>query len=411
MDWNRGCAWVLSMVVLGIPTAGAATKVVQIPSMTTTLTSTAKRMVSYRDQEHSWQTQDGAIHLMINRGAVSTDDSLALYSSFDNGVTWTQMFTLPGSNQTSTSDGSLTNSSASGATLMVAYGTEHSIGAIDFATATYDTTSQTWTLAGVTTAYSMPGFAGFNPAFTADDQGNLWLGFTVETLKTEQYQEQMLYQAVGTQTWVNTGLVFGSTDATTQHSARPVPYAGGVGVVYEDETTLYFAYRLDGWDITAPWVSQQLYSPLPPDGDDPYDTHFSVVADGQDNLYLAFEADMFQLLYTKFTTATGLWSTPTVLLGSPTAATYPEVSLAGGNIVILANIRTSVDVLQSTDSGMTFTVTQKLVHPTPAPGSTLSYANPRVESPRYATSPIPTFQQFVNGTTDGLLFFQVPVLN
>jgi hypothetical protein len=55
-------------------------------------------------------------------------------------------------------------------------------------------------------------------------------------------------------------------------------------------------------------------------------------------------------------------------------------------------------------------LTQALVRPTPPPGSTLDYNNPRVEAPVNAMSPIPTWQQFFNGPTQGLMFFQVPVV-
>jgi hypothetical protein len=221
----------------------------------------------------------------------------------------------------------------------------------------------------------------------------------------------MVYAAAGSQQWTNTGLIFGVIDTTTQHSARPVAYPNGIGMIYQDADTLYWAYRQNGSPVTAPWETSTLYVGLPDEAADPYGTHYSAVADAQDNLYLAFIADPAVLMYVKYTSDAATWGSFQVLEGATTAAAYPEVSLADGNIVLMANDLSSVNVLQSTDGGETFTWTQKLTHPPATSGSGLSYANPRVETPRYSTSPMPVWQQFVDGTTDGLMFFLVPVIN
>ena len=104
-----------------------------------------------------------------------------------------------------------------------------------------------------------------NPAFAVDSAGNLWCGFTAETTATLEYQQDMIYLAAGAQKWVNTGLIFGQVDNTTQHSARPVAYAWGIGVIYQDEITLYWAYRLNSFAFNAPCVSTTRYatSPIP----------------------------------------------------------------------------------------------------------------------------------------------------
>jgi hypothetical protein len=60
--------------------------------------------------------------------------------------------------------------------------------------------------------------------------------------------------------------------------------------------------------------------------------------------------------------------------------------------------------------GKTFSVTHVLRHEPPPAGSSLDYTNPRVESPGRATSPLPVFQQFVDGQIQRLMFFQVPVV-
>jgi hypothetical protein len=113
----------------------------------------------------------------------------------------------------------------------------------------------------------------------------------------------------------------------------------------------------------------------------------------------------------KHTSATGSWGPPTSVTSADTTATYMKVTIAGGNVMLLVNDKTSIEVFQSTDDGNTFTLTQALMHPTPPPGSTLDYNNPRVESPSYALSPVPTWQQFFDGPTQELMFFSVQVVN
>jgi hypothetical protein len=381
--------------------------VVRIPSTTTSITGHATRMISYRDQNHSWQTSDGAYHLMVNLGATG----LTLYSSFDQGTTWKAMFSLADTDGDSTDDGVLTNATGTGATLQLVYATSPTIGAIRFATATYDIESQSWLLVGTTTAYQARGFVATNPAFAPDSEGNIWCSFTLEDKSAKTYQQSMVYAAAGSQQWTNTGLVFGVIDTTTQHSARPVAYPNGVGVIYQDADTLYWAYRQNGSPVTGTWETSTLYVGLPDEAADPYGTHYSVVADAQDNLYLAFIADPAVLMYVKYTCDAAAWGSFQVMESATTAAAYPEMSLADGNVVLMANDLSSVNVLQSTDGGESFTWTQKLTHPPATSGSGLSYANPRVETPRYSTSPMPVWQQFVDGTTDGLMFFLVPVIN
>jgi hypothetical protein len=406
---RRTRVYALAVLLMGSAQVVAA-KVNSIGSTATSMTSTTKRMVSYRNQQHSWQTSDGAIHIMINRGTVPTGDSLTLYSSFDLGATWTQMFTLANSNGFSTSDGMLLQNTANGTVLQIVYGTEPTTGYIMYAAATYDGVAQSWTLSTTQTAFAAPGYVGSTPAFSLDSDGNLWCEFTAENRRTQQYQIQMLYQAANTTTWTNTGMVFGVTDSSTQHAGRPVPLSNGVGMVYQVDQSMYWAYRLSGWTISTPWVTSDLYDGLPPQSSDPFDTHFSVIADPADNLFLGFSGNS-QLQYMKYTSATSTWTLPQPLTSASATATYMQVTIAGGNVMLLVNYKTSIEVFQSTDNGNTFNLTQALVHTPPPPGSTLDYSNPRVESPSYALSPVPVWQQFFDGPTQMLMFFPVPVLH
>ena len=48
----------------------------------TDLTSYAELMISYRHQEQLWQTPDGALHLLANRGTSRANPGLVLLSSY-----------------------------------------------------------------------------------------------------------------------------------------------------------------------------------------------------------------------------------------------------------------------------------------------------------------------------------------
>jgi hypothetical protein len=408
-SFARRRAWMHALAALSLLSPCAAwSQATRIESTTTSITSTTKRMISYRDQQHSWQTSDGGIHLMVNSGTLPANDSLTLYSSFDGGNTWVPKLSLPHTDGFSTSDGMLT-ATGTGATLQLVYGTAANTGNIIYAIATYDASTQTWTLTSTQTAFSAKAVTGSDPAFAVDSNGGLWCGFTAENIQSQEYQIDMLYLAAKSTNWVNTGLVFGTTDDSSQHAARPVPFTGGVGMIYQSDETMYWSYRMSTSAIEAPWESSVLYVGLPSNNADPYDSHFSVVADASNDLFLGFAGNS-QLLYLKYTSSTATWAPIQALTTSKAKSAYMKASIAGGNIVMIANDLSSLEVFQSTNDGDTFQLTQALVHPTGGSG-TDDYQNPRVEMPSYATSPMPVWQQFYYGSTQGLLFFPVPVIN
>jgi hypothetical protein len=275
--------------------------------------------------------------------------------------------------------------------------------------ATYSSSGQSWALSAPQVAFSAANIAASTPAFAADAAGNLWCAFTAQDLTTLQYEETVVYRAAKTSAWIPTGVVFGSISGTLQHSARPVPYNNGIGMLYQDGQTLYWAYRQTGWPLDAPWTTSTVYAGLPPYSQDPYGSHYSVVADAANNLHLALIANQ-QLIYMRFLSSTNAWGAPRPLTASSTNAAYSQATLAGGNLLLMANNLASIVVFQSTNSGNTFALTQVLRHPAAAPGSSLDYTNPRVESPSRASSPVPVFQQFVSGSTQSLMYFQVPVV-
>ena len=382
----------------------ASAQVQTILAAPTSLTSTAERMISYRAQEHSWQTSDGAIHLMRNVGTVPSGQSLVLASSYDNGNSWTDMLALSGTDLYSTSDGQL-----SGNTLAVTYATATPAAQVKRAILTYDIASKTWSLGRTETVFAEATSSAMNPALAPDGQGNLWAAFTVRDLATGNYSIRMAQRPANRTRWVDTGLVFGVVDnLSIERGAKPVPIKGGVGMVFKVRETYYWATRTDGAPVTQPWTVSTLFVSQPPYDNDPYASHFSVVADKSNNLYMAI-VDHGQLLFLRYLSKQPGWSAPRALTPD-LKATYPQLTLASGNVTVMVNDSVQVRVLQSFDFGKTFSTTYKLMH-APAPdGSGLDYSNPRIEAPAYATAPIPTLQQYVEQGVQRLMFFSVPVV-
>src|ERR1700750_2260659 len=58
--------------------AVARAEPVAVLAQPTDLTSSSELMISYRHQEHMWQTPDGALHLVVNRGTLRPNPGLVL---------------------------------------------------------------------------------------------------------------------------------------------------------------------------------------------------------------------------------------------------------------------------------------------------------------------------------------------
>lgn len=400
-----GVLFLLASAGLGCGAAStcAAAPVVIHPSLTT-MTSSADRMISYRHQNHMWQTSDGATHVMINRGTQSQGNALQLFSTFDGGATWSGGLTLPNSNSQTTSDGYIVADA-----LYVTYST--SSGAIVFCVMQYDASSHSWSNVESQTAFSSSSLVAINPAIAADSLGTIWLGFVANETSTGNYFIKLLQRTSDAQGWVDTGMVFGAVDnLSIERSARPVMTANGMGMVYTVHQNIYWAFRNNNWPLAQAWRSQLMFTSQS-DDTDPYASHFSVVADARMNIHMV-TVDGGRILYFRLADTTpnqavnshwtARWLTKDISSG------YPQVTLVAGNIFIVSNMSTQACVYQSSDGGFTFTATQQLVHPAPAGG--VSYSYPRIETPAVSRSPVPLLQQYDDNNTQRVMYFRVPAV-
>jgi hypothetical protein len=373
-----------------------------IQASPTTLVSDADRMISYRHQEHMWQTSDGATHVVINGGSLAgANSSLTLYSSFDSGKSWTAKLSLAQTNADSTSDGVLVNND-----LSLAYSS--SGGQILFSVAHYDSVQHSWSPVKTETVFQSGNSKAINPALTIDGLGTIWCAFPNRDNTSSNANIKLIQRTSDATGWQDTGLIFGPTDnVSLERSARPVALSNGVGMVYSVHQNTFWAYRLNGWPTTQPWIGKTLFTSTPPYDKDPYASHFSVAADSQKNLHLAM-VDHGKVMYFHFINSTQTWN-PVRTLTRDVKATYPQVSLALGNVTIFFNYGASARVLQSTDQGTSFALTDNLIHQKAPLGSNLDYTNPRIETPGVSLGSIPVFQQYVEGARQKIMYFLVPI--
>jgi hypothetical protein len=204
--------------------------------------------------------------------------------------------------------------------------------------------------------------------------------------------------------WVDTGFTFGDADNTSiERSARPVPISGGMGMVYTVHEKIFWASRLNSWDLEQPWTRQQIFASTSGDND-PYSSHFSVASDAQKNVHLAI-SDGGRVGYFRRDAADGTWSSKWI--SADIGAGYVQASIVGGDIVISANNQSNVVVATSSDGGQTFTAPFALMHP--APGGGTSYPYPRIETAAHTAGPMLLLQQYVDNNTQRLLLFSVPL--
>jgi hypothetical protein len=368
-----------------------------ISPITVPMTSTAVRMISYRHEKHSWQTSDGAFHLMINRGDQPGDDAFQLYTTVDDGANWIAGPSLVASNEYSTEDGMLR-----GKTLAVVYSTDTR--AVVFTSFAWDPTSATWTGSDSQTVFASAGQQAINPCIARDDNGSLWVPLVVLDLTTLDNSIRLMVRPSGTSRWIDTGQVFGGVDGPeVERSARPVAIPGGMGMVYTVHNNMYWATRENTAPLTAAWTSQLLYT-YTGTHTDPFSSHFSLVSDNRGNVHLAL-VDGGRLLYLHYNAANQRWRqrwlTPDINAG------YPQVSLVGNTLVIAVNNESNAAVLTSTDLGKTFSYSYALRHGTPTKG--VSYRYPRLETPATASDPTLLFQQYTDNGTQKLLEYAIPI--
>lgn len=388
-----------SLLVAGASLAGAQTN---LTGTTVNITGNADRMISYRFQEHMWQTDDGATHLMVNRGSSSAKGALTLYSSTTNGASWTAKIVLPNTDGTSTADGVL-----SGNDLRMVY--SDNTGSILSVVLRYDPTAGTWKQQKIQSpaVFSDATKLALNPGLAIDAQGTMWCAYTVQDLATLASEMRIAFRTTANPVWVDSGQVIGNpgSNGNLQRSGKPVRIPGGMGLMASVEEKMLWATRRDGDALTAPWTVSTIFVSTAADTD-PYGGHFSVIDDLQNNLHM-ITPDGGVPLYFRFDYGTQAWEAPRALPGASKSG-YVQATRVGSSLLLISNNATEQAVYRSDDLGASFPLVYRLKHQR-ATGTT-SFQYPRVESPGVSRSPVPVVQQYTTGATQQrLLWWELPV--
>ncbi|GEM_PF-1093518 len=410
---------------------------------TTTLAGDVDRMISYRHQEHSWQTADGHIHVMINTGVpgyTGGGNGLTLYSSSDNGLTWQQGPSLINGGLFSTGVYSTSDGVLVGDDLNLVYSANRvpggDGGSIWFVVLHYDASNQSWSLGTPELVFDASpnnyAVVGLNPTVTIDQQQRTWCTFVTENIGASATNPpssiKLAERAPSPASWQDTGLIFGPTTPEqvptvtvpaapgVVRSARLVVTSNGIGMIYTVHQSFFWVRRLDTAAVTTQWTAPKaIFTSALPYDKDPYASHFSAVADSQHNLNLAV-VDHGRLLYFRYVDGRQAWSQPQVLTGN-VKATYPKISLVQGTLEIFVNAvmnsgSTPVGVVegyQSTDNGSSFPssggfpykylLLNDQITITAGDSGPLDFTNPRVEMPAVLnnTLTIPVLQQYTDG--------------
>jgi hypothetical protein len=389
---------VLAAVVCGLLGGTLSQAQTSIPASPTTIVGTTERLISYRHQNHMWQTADGATHALINVGALPGGRSLRMYTSIDNGVNWVGGLEIDNTGDTATSDGVLV-----GNTLHITYSTVQD--GVAYSQLAYSAASRNWSVVGTESAFQSVGVMAINPALARDQSGRIWLAFTSQVRLTGVNSIKMVRRGSASAGWIDTGFTFGASDSISiERSARPVAIPGGVGMVYTVHKETYWAKRSNSAPVGQAWASKLIYTNLGTDTD-PFGSHYSVAVDTPGNVHLAM-VDGGKLLYFRLLASATTWTkkvmTPAI------KANYVQTALSAGSVMLVTNANSTLWVYQSSDQGTVWRKTHVLTHDTGT--DVISYDRPRMEVPTVSLSPVPLLQQYSEAAQERAMSFQVPVV-
>ena len=201
-------------------------------------------MISYRHQRHMWVTSDGATHLLFNQGANYYGASLVLYSSFDSGKSWTWILSIPNTNSTSTADGFLYNQK-----IFLTYSS--TTGSLLFLPITYANLARKWIYSRPNTIYQGKDFVATSPTIAVDSNGYLWATFIAQQTLSKNYSIRLFSSIDGGLDWNNTYVSLGAINQSARKSARLVTLKDRVGVVFTNDDTFYWAYKINNPGFTT----------------------------------------------------------------------------------------------------------------------------------------------------------------
>lgn len=386
-----------------VATTGRAIAVEEVLSTMTPITGGSDLMISYRQQRHMWLSNDGAIHTLINQGENGNHQALTLYSSFDQGNSWNLMLTIANTNSNSISDGFLF-----GRKLYAVYSSAD--GKVYYQTFSYNPQQKSWATDSANLVFaSQTGTVASNPTLMMDRNRNLWVAFVGKNKSNQSFIRLYGSEDAGT-SWIDTGINFGAVSTSMRKSPVLVNFQDRIGLVFTNDDSLHWAYRLNSAAMNAAWQTELITTLPSGSSSDPYASHFSVVTDQAQNLHLVTRSGG-RLMYLRYNQVTQAWDTPRYLTSDVNVG-YMQIAVTlDDQLLVVCNQGggSNLILLRSSDHGTTFTSTTKLFpnQQDLANFSSVDMSHPRMEMPSVVDNYLPIVQQFVADGVQRLMYFKV----
>ncbi|MEB3352841.1 MAG: hypothetical protein VKM34_01195 [Cyanobacteriota bacterium] len=382
-----------------------------VTGVSTPIESTSEGMISSRFQQHSWITDDGFVHVLVNSG-----NSLDLYSSKDNGRTWTSIRVASNTDSSARSDGVLIDGR-----LTMAYSAQDD--SIYVAQLAYSEVNSSWSRPIRAEVASDSNIKYSRASIAIADDGRVVVVYSARDGQTGDESLRASWSQDQGRSWREFDGELASPDGTSQMSGDVIATDDGFGLIYTEggETSIYEQLPGSQQD-TINWIeysfeggiqSKQLLLERGDAQNDPSGTHFSSAIDNDGDIHLATNDGEGSVVYLRYDHITGKWTEPIRLATYDTRSAggdYMELSISAENDIIVAyNAKSGpkryIEVSSSEDGGLSWSIDSRLTQSiSDNPG------NIRMETPSYIGSTLPVFQQIeVADRTQSLVYYEVDI--
>lgn len=350
-----------------------------------------ERLIVTRAQDHILVTSDGEYHALVNLGGLG---GLTMFTSTDQGVSWTRSFSIPDTDRGSTSDIQVM---ADGETLVVAYLNDSNN--VIYAEYDYNTEADSWshTMSSVVDSDKLA--PSVHPTVTITDSGRAIVSYTEATHDGLRGVVAVTY---GTEhkAWLQLDSLI--PDAT-KGTARAITADDKTGIIYTTDDGMYWATL----DANRHIVKEQIYDSTAPGI---YASHYSSTTFG-DDIYVATVDLDGHLAFLSYDGATDSWSEPRTFYSPDFLATSTQISVSdNGTLYVIFDDETQPNLLivaESTDGGESWHHEASLVCPVQITDPPM-----RFEAPEHFTGDLVVMQQILspeNPSLNGIYTYVVDV--
>lgn len=336
-------------------------------------------MIASRFQDHSWVTDDGAVHILAN-----VEDTLTMYSSRNDGASWKKMAVLRQSREFTRSDGILV-----GNDLYNIYTASN--GRLRLATFKYSESKFSWKLSSDLALPKTAGLKLEHPSITVGPDGLIVVTASAKEQRTRKTSLKIFSSENGGESWTMESGSIANKAGDGRIVGDIMTTDKGVGILYSDGPTLNWV-ELDKLGSSFSILEPEQILIKGDEQVDPNSTHFSSLIDEEGNIHVATNDGLGHTVYLRYDKSRGGWDDPVQIAGYYSGEYMQISTLEDGSLQIAYNVRRDegrfLEVSQSLDGGDSWDViaelTQDIVR---NPG------NIRMETPAYGKDSLAVFQQ------------------